>query len=181
MRLNADILYNELAERFDVGSRGSFKKELTLKRPVFYHSGDGALLSDQIYICRAEELTDPQTHAKLTSGCIRYRDKTQSRGKVQWPGGTSAGGPRSRTHGQIPEQVKKEVTRAKERGKPSKGPEQDGGRSSSRGKERWASCPTLLSIMAPEAPKAIRTFPITSKETPTFQTARRDGKMHIRP
>ena len=58
MRLNADILYNELAERFDVGSRGSFKKELTLKRPVFYHSGDGVLLPDQIYICRAEELTE---------------------------------------------------------------------------------------------------------------------------
>ena len=68
------------------------------------------------------------------------------------------------THGQRPEQVRKGVTRAKEWGKPSKGPEQDGGRSSCRGKERWASCPILLGIVAPEGPKANRTFPITSKE-----------------
>ena len=56
MKLNADIVYDGLHERFPMEMYGPRVTELRLERPVFF-SGDGnEFLTDHLYIARAERL-----------------------------------------------------------------------------------------------------------------------------
>lgn len=56
MKLNADILKQELAKQYRVTMSGSFESRLTLLRPEFYMDGEDSFLTDHLYLATVEHL-----------------------------------------------------------------------------------------------------------------------------
>ncbi len=56
MKLNADIVFDNLKDALPVKIYGARKEALSLARPEFYAGGEEALLADHLYIAKAERL-----------------------------------------------------------------------------------------------------------------------------
>ena len=58
MKLNADIIYNDLQKVLDVSFSGDKLKELVLQRPEFYIDNSAVFQSNHVYVCSADHLSE---------------------------------------------------------------------------------------------------------------------------
>ena len=71
MKLNADIIYNDLQKVLDVSFNGDKLKELVLQRPEFYIDNTAVFQSNHVYVCSADHLPeDPSVEDNVLLVCL---------------------------------------------------------------------------------------------------------------
>ena len=74
MKLNADIIYQNLKRELDVTFSGDDVKELVLSRPEFYIDSNDVFLDNHVYVCSADHLPeDPDIGENVVLVCLGTR------------------------------------------------------------------------------------------------------------
>ncbi|MDO4343193.1 MAG: helix-turn-helix domain-containing protein [Eubacteriales bacterium] len=73
MKLNTDIIYNDLVLSVSAELSGVRKKELHLRRPEYYTDSSKVFLADHLYVVRADKLT-PKTAAEPGTAIVCIGD-----------------------------------------------------------------------------------------------------------
>ena len=77
MRLNADIIYQNLKNYIEVSFNGDSVRELVLLRPEFYLDGQKEFLSGHVYVCSADHLPEePAIEENVLLICLGSRTPT---------------------------------------------------------------------------------------------------------